>query len=107
MSDLLKSKIGRLRIISMIEGLSLVILVFIGVPLKYMFALPAMVKIVGPIHGGLFLLFILMAILAAIEYGWKFKTTAIVLLSSLVPFGCFYVESKIFRNVNPASENNA
>ncbi len=99
MSELLKTKIGRLRIISMIEGLSLVMLVLLGVPMKYMFASPAMVKLIGPIHGGLFLLFILMAIISAAEYGWKFKTTAIVMLSSLIPFGCFYVESKIFKNI--------
>lgn len=86
----------------MIEGLSLVLLVFLGVPMKYMFESPAMVKIIGPIHGALFLLFMLMAILAAVEYSWKFKTTAIVLLSSFVPFGCFYVENKIFRNVPKA-----
>jgi len=102
MTALLKTKIGRLRIISMIEGMSLIILVFIGVPLKYMFGSPQMVKIFGPIHGGLFVLFLLMAIVVAIDLGWKAKTTAIVLLSSFIPFGCFYVENSILRKVNNA-----
>ena len=85
----------------MLEGISLILLVCVGVPMKYFMASPELVKILGPIHGGLFLIFVLAAIIATIEYGWKFKTAALVMLSSLVPFGCFYVEAKIFRTVKP------
>src|ERR1044072_9289281 len=96
---MLKTKLARLRALSLIEGCSLMVLVFIAVPLKYLLVMPMMVKIFGPIHGGLFLLFVFMTIAAAVENGWKFKTTAALLISSIVPFGCFYAESKIFRNL--------
>lgn len=99
---MLKTKIGRLRLLSLIEGLSLVLLVFLAVPMKYLMAMPMLVKILGPIHGGLFVLFVFMTIAAAFEYGWKFKTTALLLVSSIVPFGCFYAEKKIFRKVTVA-----
>lgn len=93
----MKTKLGRLRILSLIEGLSLLILVFVAVPLKYMADSPMMVKVFGPIHGGLFLLFVFMTIAQAVENGWKFKTVALLLVSSVVPLGCFFAEYKIFK----------
>lgn len=101
---MLKTKIGRLRALSLIEGLSLILLVFIAVPLKYFMAMPMIVKVVGPIHGGLFLLFVFLTIASAVENGWKFKTTATLLVSSVIPFGCFYAESKVFRNLDETNK---
>lgn len=94
---MLKSKIGRLRILSLIEGMSMLVLLFIAMPLKYFFHMPFFVKVVGSIHGGLFLLFVFMILAAAVEFKWKFTTTAVLLISSIVPFGCFYADKKIFR----------
>lgn len=99
MSQLLKTKIGRLRILSIIEGASLILLVFIGVPLKYFMASPMLVKILGPVHGVLFLLLVFMVISAAIEFRWKFGRTILILVSTVVPFGCFYVENAIFKKL--------
>lgn len=96
---MLKTKIGRLRTLSLIEGLSLMLLVFLAVPIKYVFQVPMLVKILGPIHGGLFLLFVFMTIAAGVENGWKGKTTATLIATSVIPFGCFYAENKIFRKI--------
>ena len=100
---MLKSRIGRLRLLSLIEGMSLLILLFIAMPLKYWLHMPVFVKIVGSIHGGLFLLFVFMIIAAAIEFRWKFTTTLVLLISSIVPFGCFYADKKIFRPMEVTS----
>ena len=59
MLQLLKTNIGRLRIIAFLEGLSLILLVFVAVPLKYMLGNPIGSEVLGPIHGALFLLFII------------------------------------------------
>lgn len=99
MQSLLNSKIGRLRISGFLEGASLLVLVFVGMPLKYFFDSPGLVKVLGPIHGALFLLFVFNVISVAIEQSWKFKTTFIVILSSFIPFGNFYVDSTIFRKL--------
>jgi len=101
MSELLQTKIGRLRILSLIEGCSLLLLVFIGVPFKYFLHIPMLVKILGPVHGVLFLLLIFMTISASTEFGWKFKRSGSIILASVIPFGCFYVENSIFRKLQP------
>lgn len=92
------TSIGLFRLIAFLEGTSLIALVFIGMPLKYMYENPAWVKLVGPIHGLLFLLFIAGALIIAAEQQWKFKqTTWKVLLSSFIPFGTFYIDYAILR----------
>lgn len=100
MTELLKSKIGQLRIIAFLEGVSLLVLVFIGMPFKYWLNSPALVKTLGPIHGILFLLFVVNTIVVATAENWSFKTTTWkVLLSSFIPFGTFYIDKKILREV--------
>jgi integral membrane protein len=98
MKELLKSKIGQLRIVAFLEGVSLLVLIFIGMPFKYWLNNPSLVKTMGPIHGILFLLFAVTTIGVGVEQSWKFKiTTWKVLLSSFIPFGTFYIDKKILR----------
>ncbi|ALR30339.1 MULTISPECIES: DUF3817 domain-containing protein [Chryseobacterium] len=100
MIDLFKTKIGRLRIIAILEGISLLILVFIAVPMKYGFDNPAFVKLMGPVHGSLFLLFLFNTLSVGIEQNWKFKEiTWKVLLACIIPFGTFYIDRKILSKI--------
>lgn len=100
MFSLFKSQLGRLRIISYLEGISLLILLVIAVPLKYFGQNPALVKAVGPVHGALFLWFILNTLMVAIEQHWKFReTTWKVLLACMIPFGTFYIDHQVLRKV--------
>jgi len=96
MIQLLKKNIGRLRIIALLEGTSLLILIFIAMPLKYLFSYPNISQVVGTIHGGLFLLFVFKKLSVGVEQQWKFrKTTWKVLIACVIPFGTFYVDKKI------------
>jgi integral membrane protein len=100
MTHLLQTKTGRLRIIGFLEGTSLLILIFIAMPLKYGFAYPKLVQAMGPVHGALFVLFIINALSVGIEQQWKFgKTTWKVLLACIVPFGTFYIDKKILKPI--------
>jgi integral membrane protein len=99
MQTLFKSKVGRLRIMGFLEGMSLLVLVFVGMPLKYFYDIPDFVKVLGPIHGALFLVFVFYAVSVSMEQKWKFKTTFIVLLSSFIPFGNFYIDKHIFSKL--------
>lgn len=92
----LTTKIGRLRLIGFLEGISLLILIGIAVPLKYASGDPSLVKTMGPVHGLLFLLFSLNTLSFGIEQKWKFQeTTWKVLVACLIPFGTFYVDYTI------------
>lgn len=102
MLHLLKTKIGRLRIIALLEGVSLLILVFIAVPMKHLLHNPSLTKTMGPIHGALFLLFVFNTLSVGVEQNWKFKNiTWKVLLACLIPFGTFYIDNKILSKIRP------
>lgn len=90
--------IGRLRLYAFLEGISLLVLIFIAVPLKYIYESPALVKNIGPVHGALFLLFVFNALLTGVEQKWKFgETTWKVILACFIPFGTFYIDRKILK----------
>jgi integral membrane protein len=97
MINLLKNTIGRLRIIGFLEGISFLVLLFIAMPLKYMADQPMAVKITGMAHGVLFVLYILYVIMAAVEYSWSIKKSVLAFFASLVPFGTFWADAKLFR----------
>ncbi|MDR6922556.1 MULTISPECIES: DUF3817 domain-containing protein [Chryseobacterium] len=100
MMNLLKTKAGRLRILAILEGISLLILVFIAVPLKYGLGNPGLVKLMGPVHGTLFLLFLFNTLSVGVEQQWKFKeTTWKVILACFIPFGTFYIDRKILSRL--------
>ena len=87
---------SRFRLISLIEGLSYLILVFIAMPLKYMFDSPLAVKYVGMGHGVLFILFFLALIMAMNKYKWKFLGFQLFVYS-LIPFGFILIDKIIMK----------
>ena len=90
------SSVGRLRLLGIAEGISLLALVGIAVPLKHFYHDPSLVRAIGPVHGLLFLLYVLNTLRVGVEYHWRFQhTTWKVLLACIIPFGTFYVDHKI------------
>jgi integral membrane protein len=77
-----------------IEGLSLLALLFVAMPIKYMAGEPIYVRYVGMAHGILFLDYVFLAFLVAAREQWSKTTLIICLILSCVPFGTFYFERK-------------
>ncbi len=97
MIELLKTQLGRLRVLAFIEGVSFLVLLGVGMPLKYGFGMPAPNKIIGMAHGILFVLYVLLVMMCAIEFGWNWRKTGLALLASVIPFGTFWADIKLFR----------
>jgi integral membrane protein len=93
----LKTPLGRLRFVGWWEGVSFLLLLGVAMPLKYFAGEPGAVRVVGMAHGILFMLYVLAALQAALEYQWTWKRTALVLLASILPAGPFIVDAKILR----------
>ncbi|MCC7460645.1 MAG: DUF3817 domain-containing protein [Proteobacteria bacterium] len=77
-----------------LEGVSLLLLFFVAMPLKYIWGQPEMVKMVGMSHGILFILYILGAIMLFSEENWSGKKLGLAFILSCVPFGTFIFERK-------------
>ena len=96
---LLKTALGRLRIVAFIEGCSYLLLGFTMI-LKYKFSVPQPNYIVGLAHGILFVLYILLLLQVSFLYRWKIFKTFMAFIASLIPFGTFYADKVLFRQFN-------
>ncbi|WP_425615065.1 DUF3817 domain-containing protein [Anatilimnocola sp. NA78] len=82
--------LNRLRWIGILEGISYLVLLFIAMPLKYFAGQPLAVQVVGSIHGGLFILFVLSVLEVTIRRPWWSPLFwGAAALAALLPFGTF------------------
>lgn len=82
------------RIISTLEALSYLMLFGITMPLKYIWDKPEMNYYVGMVHGVLFIVYVVAALILYKQLAWSKKELLVVLVCSLLPFGPFYAERK-------------
>ncbi|TLS35054.1 DUF3817 domain-containing protein [Pseudalkalibacillus caeni] len=80
------------------EGISFLVLLGIAMPLKYMLNMPLAVMIVGALHGGLFVLYIIAIVYMKFAHRWSFLKSFLAALSSVLPFGPFIFDAKLLRN---------
>lgn len=89
------SRVSAFRWIANLEGVSFLVLLFIAMPLKYIWDKPWMVQQVGMAHGVLFVAYVIAVVLVKNVLGWNVKQTLIALALSFVPFGTFYVTGRM------------
>lgn len=82
--------------VSFLEGVSYILLMFVGMPMKYIAGNDIMVKSVGMPHGILFMAYIIMALVIIRKLKLNGKTSFAILIASLIPFGTFYINKKYF-----------
>jgi integral membrane protein len=99
MLDLLKTGIGRFRLLSFVEGTSLLLILFVSMPLKYGLDIGGPNKVIGMVHGILFILYLLAVVQNKITRDWSYKLMFIALAVSIVPFGTFWADKKYFKNM--------
>lgn len=85
----------RYRIIAWIVGVVLLVLVLVGMPLKYLGGNATGVAVVGPIHGFLFMVYVVLAFDLARRAKWTFGRMVLVMLAGTIPFFSFWAERKV------------
>lgn len=91
--------LNSLRLCGFLEGLSFLALLFVAMPLKYWFGMPLAVRIVGSLHGGLFVLFVAVLVYVASERRWPLQRSALAFGASLLPFGTFFLDRALKREL--------
>ena len=87
---------GRLRLLSWVEGISFILLLGITMPLKYGLHIPEPNKVMGLLHGLLFVGYMLALLQATIENRWGFGVFVKGFVASIIPFGTFWAERRLF-----------
>jgi integral membrane protein len=97
--NLLKTAIGRLRIVAFLEGCSYLLLGFTMI-LKYKYAMPQPNYIVGLAHGILFVIYVVLLLQVSFLHRWNLLKIVGAFVASLIPFGTFYADKALFRQID-------
>ncbi len=89
------NQIRTFRIISLAEGISLITLLFIAMPMKYFMGMPEVVRIVGSIHGGLFILYVVVLAVIHFTQRWSIIFSMGAFVASFIPFGTFVLDKEL------------
>ena len=84
------------RIVALLEATSFLMLLVASV-LKRTADADVLVTILGPIHGVLFIAYVLIALGVRPEQGWDLRTTLLILLGAVLPFGGYVVDRWLGR----------
>jgi integral membrane protein len=85
------------RIVALTEATSFLLLLVASV-LKRTADADYLVTILGPIHGALFVAYVFMAIYLRPDEGWSNRTTLLILLGAVLPFGGYVVDRTILTS---------
>ena len=93
----LRTALTRYRVMAYVVGVWLIVLVLVAVPLKYFADSPTMVEIVGPVHGFLYIGYVILSYDLGRRAGWPLTRIVLVLLAGVVPFLTFVAERRVTR----------
>ncbi len=97
----MSDSLARFRVVALSEGVSYVLLVFVGMPLKYLADAPLLNEIVGWIHGFLFIAYLVLGVQVAVDEEWSGRFCGWALFAALVPGGTFVLDRYLRKGSQP------
>lgn len=94
------------RYVALAEATSFLLLL-VATIVKYQADAPIGVKVLGPVHGALFLAYALLGLLVAIRLEWRPWKAVAVLFAAVVPFGGYVVDRKVLAGAEEATATPA
>lgn len=95
----LRRRLLAYRISAYVTGVLLIVLAFVAMPMKYLFGDESLIAVVGPMHGFLYMGYIVCTLLLAERLRWKPVHALLILLAGTVPIASFVAERKVTREV--------
>jgi integral membrane protein len=83
-----------MRVVALLEATSFLALL-VATYIKYSDDSPGGVEVLGPIHGVLFLAYVFLAFSVRLRARWSNRTTLLVLLGAVLPFGGYVVDRRL------------
>jgi len=94
-----KAALIRYRVMAYVVGVMLLVLVLVAMPLKYIADEPKLVETIGPVHGFLYAVYLVVTFDLGMRCRWPFGRTVLVMLAGTIPFLSFVAERKVTRQV--------
>lgn len=99
-----KKALWRYRVMAYVVGVGLLVLVGVGVPLQYLASEPAVVSVVGPVHGFLYIVYLLCVADLTRRFRLGLGQVVALVAAGLVPFLAFVVERLMTRRLKALAE---
>jgi integral membrane protein len=94
-----KAALTRFRVMAYVVGVMLLVLVGVAMPLKYLADMPRTVEVVGPVHGFLYAVYLVVSLDLSVKCRWSVGRTVLILLAGTVPLMSFVAEREVTRDV--------
>ncbi|MFC7616652.1 DUF3817 domain-containing protein [Actinokineospora soli] len=94
----IRGALARYRVLAYVVGVGLLALV-VAFVLKRGYDVAGPMAIVGPVHGFLYAVYLVVAFDLALKARWSVKGTLWVLVAGMLPFVSFFVERSVSRKV--------
>ncbi len=105
MPAIFRTPLGRYRFMAYLVGTCLIILVFIGVPLRYGFNFPYIAEDFGAVHGVLYVVYLIICLELLFHYRLKWYQLILMAAAGLVPFLSFVMERKMTKYLATRDEH--
>ena len=89
----------RYRIMAWLVGTLLVVLVCVGLPLKYLYGNPTVVTWTAIPHGYLYMILLITAVDLGLRAKWSWQRLILIALAGTVPFLSFVAERSATKNI--------
>jgi integral membrane protein len=89
-----RGALTRYRVIAYVVGVMLLLLVFLAMPLKYFADNAGAMDVIGPLHGFLFMVYLLATFDLFRRVRWSLPRLVLMALAGTIPFLSFYAERK-------------
>lgn len=89
--------VKRFKLVGYAEAISFLLLLGVAMPLKYLYGMKIAVRIVGSLHGALFIAYAILANQLAQEQRWPGKKLAAALIAAVLPFGPLVFDRKFLK----------
>ena len=93
------SSLTRFRVLAVLVGIGLLVLVTVAMPLRYLGDNPHFSEYFSPVHGGLYMLYLVATVDLGRRVGWSVARMLGVMLAGTVPFLSFVIERRVAREV--------
>jgi integral membrane protein len=97
-----RGALARFRVMAYVVGVGLLALCAAMV-LKYAFDEDQYVAIIGPVHGFLYIVYLVAVVDLGLKARWSLKGTILVMLAGVVPLVSFFVERRVTAKVRGGS----
>jgi integral membrane protein len=93
------SALTRYRVMAYVVGVMLLLLVLVAMPFKYIAENEGPISVIGPLHGFIYMVYLLVSLDLAVKARWSVWSTLGVLIAGTLPFVSFIVERRVTRRM--------